>query len=257
MGELSQKEFKKIKWRGNVPVIPYHEVVFVKMKCNDVLGTIPPDLKQLDYVIKHYKGMYKMNDEEAEESADISEETIEVVKKGGMYIFRRGDFGCFYVPYGVIRGMIEEAIKTAELSRTITMPDRKFSTVPRRIYLLKDYPEHFPFCPVKVDGELKLLTVDKDGKYHYESGDLLITQADDVIPRPVRGRYGSVINFHEKLNTAVLVFYLVYPERCKNITKYLDELFEVLYHHTGLGSGRAHGYGEIIELDYEKIVFKD
>ena len=196
----------------------WYLVYKIDMKINNVLGSIPENPKDLEYVKRYYQRTLGVDEEKAKEMMDVDEATHAEETVTQKCVFRRNSRGEPYFTYGQIVGWLEEAVRAANLSRKIRNIPYTFVTDPRRI------------VPKK-----------------YKMG-------EDVI-RPVRsfvaGQYITALVINEHMEFCELEFNLLTTN--KDFDKYAEQVFEIGRRIIGFGPARAHGYGEIEKLEWERI----
>ena len=193
--------------------LAYH----IEMKIENVLGSIPENQEALKYVIKHYQQKFKVSEQEAESLADLPQQhQQEVEQPPTRLVFRKTKDGKPYFSYGQIIGWLEEAIRSLGLTRVIKNIPLTFVTEPRRI----------------VPKEYKMGT-------------------DVVLPIQKYPGGPSALNVHEHMEYCVLQFDLLTTN--KSFDRYAEQVFEVGKRVIGFGPRRAHGFGEIQELKWERL----
>jgi len=211
---------------------PWYSVYRISMKVRDVLGSIPAEPEKLKYVKNLYMAMVpesEVNIAKPVELMDVDDKTYEEIqeKAAGRCVFRRDENG-IYISNGQIVGWIEESAKAAGLTRKIRNIALTFTTEPRRIY------------PTRVDEEL---------------GDVILSKPDREVVRPIKayvgGSYIVTLSIHECLNDMELNFYLLTTN--DKFNQYAEQVFDVGVKMTGIGPGRQHGYGEIVEFEWERV----
>jgi hypothetical protein len=206
---------------------PWYSVYKVDMKVRDVLGSIPAEPEKLKYVKNLYQAMLPDSEVSVikpKDLMDVDEKTYEEIeeKAAGRCIFRKDENG-IYISNGMIVGWIEESTKAARLSRKIRNIALTFTTEPRRVYAIRN-------------GEI-------------------LTKPDREVVRPIKayvgGTYIVTLSIHECLNDMALSFYLLTTN--DKFDQYAEQVFDVGVKMTGIGPGRQHGYGEIVDFKWEKV----
>jgi len=217
---------KKEKILGRFP--PWYKAYHIEMQVNNVLGSLPANPDQLKYVKNIYTTIIPeadVLDVRPKELMDVDEATYKQImeKAAGRCIFRRDKDSGIYFSTGQIVGWLEEAIRSAQLSRKIRNITLTFATDPRRIHAIRN--------------------------------DEVIKQPDREVVRPVKGFTGGqwvvTLAIHECIDECTLDFYLLTTNDA--FDKHAEQVFEVGERIVGIGPARAHGYGEIEALDWKRI----